>query len=443
MKKTRILVPPLLGLLLIVLWMSAMGEGTPTQAAPLDGAHTAHVAVKFGPNDQIVREISFTAPISGYLALVLTGLDLEDSFGFVTRIEEVGCPANDPYCKNPYYWIYYNWDGNDWVVSPSGAAGTLIGDGAIDGWSFVDTSAWPPPAKLPPGPALVAASDALKWLASKQSAADGSVGNSSISVDALLAIGSNGLEADAWRRQPLSPSLMTYFLLNGDSYVTDGGRAGKLAAGLVSASGCQPWSLEDPLDYYSPTTGAFAAYTANHAWAMLGASALSQTMPLSASQHLKGLQRADGGWDWGLGFGSDTNTTAWAIQALIAGGEPVTSSDVISGLNYLKSCQNDNGGFGYDPASGSDTNSTAVSIQAILAAGQDPVTGTWVISATNPISYLLSVQLPNGSFPWQPAYGEDIFATAQAIPALMGRYFPLKVADLPLCPVAFLPIVRR
>ena len=167
---------------------------------------------------------------------------------------------------------------------------------------------------------------------------------------------------------------------------------------------------------------------------MLGTASLSETLPVSATEVLKDLQLPNGGWDWASGFGADTNDTALALQALIAAGEPVTSTSVVSGLNFLASAQNVDGGFTYQPGSlygsESDTNSTAYVVQALLAAGEDPGPGTWTISDTNPISYLLSMQLADGSFEWQPGFGGNQYATQQAIPALLGRPVPILVAEV-------------
>jgi len=170
-------------------------------------------------------------------------------------------------------------------------------------------------------------------------------------------------------------------------------------------------------------------------------------VPVTAVQYLRDAQQPNGGWEWQSGFGSDTNSTALAIQALVSSGESVTSSVIISALNYLKSAQNDDGGFTYDPNStwgtDSDTNSTAYVVQALLAAGQDPITGTWAVTSSNPISYLRSVQLPDGSLEWQKGYGSNQLATQQAVPALLGRPFPLKVADLSQCHGVFMPVILK
>lgn len=111
------------------------------------------------------------------------------------------------------------------------------------------------------------------------------------------------------------------------------------------------------------------------------------------------------------------------MQALIAAGEPVTATEVVSGLAYLKQAQQPDGGFAYDLTSGggSDANSTAYAIQALVAAGEDPAGEAWRVGGVLPVAYLLSLQLPDGSFEWQKDLGSNLFATQQAIPALLQR----------------------
>ncbi len=147
------------------------------------------------------------------------------------------------------------------------------------------------------------------------------------------------------------------------------------------------------------------------------------------------------------GLTSDTNTTALAIQALIAAGEPISSTVVVNALNFLKTSQNEDGGFPYDPDSSwgtqSDTNSTAYVVQAIWAAGQDPTVDPWVINQTNPIEFLLNMQLEDGSFEWQDGSGSNLLATQQAIPALLGNPYPFHISTLLECETDYIPSIKK
>ncbi|MEZ4582265.1 MAG: hypothetical protein R3A10_11645, partial [Caldilineaceae bacterium] len=97
----------------------------------------------------------------------------------------------------------------------------------------------------------------------------------------------------------------------------------------------------------------------------------------------------------------------------------------------LRRAQNDDGGFGYDPATaaeyGSDANSTAYALQALYALGEDPAGAAWTRGpdGASPIDFLLNAQLDDGTIEWQPGSGANLLATQQAVPALLGRSFPL------------------
>jgi hypothetical protein len=432
------------GAFLVLLALPAAGTNA-------QGPDEANVVVQFDDSDVIVRHINFTAPISGLKALQMTGLNIGTyNFGWgiaICNIEGVGCPATaaDCFCS-ANFWGYNYWDGSAWQGYLVGAADSVINDGAVEGWRW---GAWG--ASALPAPPITAASAALEWLAAQQSTSDGGYGGNSSTVGSILAIGANKLKAAEWRRQANSPSLLHYVLANGAVYANTGaGESGKLAVALAAASGCWPVGALKPTDYYSPTTGAFASQSINQSWAMLGVRALSQTVPVTAAQYLKDMAQPNGGWEFAPGWGTDTNSTALAIQALVAAGEPVTSSAIVSGLAYLKSTQNiTDGGFPYDPNSGwpgaedSDTDSTAYVVQAILAAGQDPLTDTWKVASSDPISYLLSMQLPDGSFEWQKGYGANLKATQDTIPALLNGPFPTKVADLDGCEAIYMPVIFR
>lgn len=415
--------------------------------SPAQEPDKANIVVQFDENRSVVREIKFTAPITGFAALMRTGLDVEyQDFGWgiaVCSIEGVGCPAEDCFCDpSGKYWGYFYWDGGNWQSHSAGATDHQLNAGDTDGWYW---GAWG--ETLTHISPTLAAKGALAWIQTQQVITDGGFGGDSVTMDALIATASNHIDPRTWAAAPGAPSLRDYFLIKGaDIADDDAGNAGKLAVGLAASGLCYPYGAPTPMDYYDPGTGLYDPLPPNHAMAIVGTAALSQTIPVEAVQALIDMQNLDGGWSWASGFGSDSNSTAIAIQALVAAGQSVTSTEVVSGLLYLKSAQNEDGGFTYDPKSiwgtASDVNSTAYAINAIYAAGQDPMTGTWVISNTNPISYLLSVQMDNGAFPWQPGYGENLLATVQAVPALLGYHLPIKQFQLPECPApAYLPLV--
>jgi hypothetical protein len=233
---------------------------------------------------------------------------------------------------------------------------------------------------------------------------------------------------------------------NGADYTkASAAAAGKSAVALSAGDLCLPTGALTPQAYFSPTLGAYTEQSGPNSWAILGAVAMDEALPTEAIETLRAALLPTGGWEWAPGWGADTNSTALAIQALIASGDAITSTAVLSGLAYLSATQNLDGGFPYaaGPAAPSDTNSTAYVVQAIVAGGQDPASPAWTIRNRNPISYLLAMQLPNGSLEWQAGTGADFLATVQAIPALLGQPHPAAIRDLAHCPATYIPMTRK
>ncbi len=133
---------------------------------------------------------------------------------------------------------------------------------------------------------------------------------------------------------------------------------------------------------------------------------------------LLAAQHPDGGWSFDGKPMSDTNTTALAVQALIAsgqGGDATTRA-----LAYLEGTRTADGLYPYNTEAGDgDANSTAYVIQAKIAANADPAE---IARAT---VALRTLQGPSGAFAFQTAApGDNLLATLQAVPALAGRAFP-------------------
>lgn len=443
-QRTRIAQAAGLGLALVLLL--GLSVAAARAADPIDTAR-GQVIVQFGDRDLVARTISFTAPISGLAALELSGLEVitaSTAYGpVVCSIGGVGCPADNCFCSGATFWGYKWWNGHAWQDYMVGAADSSLNDGAVEGWRWGEWGS----AMWPARP-VTAALQALDWLRPQQSLTNGGYNGDSGSAEALLAIGANGHLARDWRRQPAAPSLASYWLGRASTYSRSGAaQAGKLAVGMSATETCWPRTAVQPSAHYDATTGSYAIGAGPHAWGILGTAALSETVPAEAIGYLKGLVQPNGGWEWGPGWGTDTNSTALALQALLATGEPRTSTLITQGLAYLKTAQNADGGFPYDPASpygtASDVNSTAYVVQALRAAGEDPHGPAWSQGAHTPSSFLLSRQLPDGSFEWMAGAGSNLLATLQAVPALLGTPYPLRVAPAVWCPATYLPLVMR
>jgi hypothetical protein len=409
---------------------------------------SGQVFFQFQPGDIQFQDISFTAPISGLDALIQAtttlGLDLvtkDFGGGFIAvcQIGEIGCPAEECFCGGTKFWNYEFWDGSTWQSHSTGAADSELYDGVIDGWRWGEFNG----QKLPQPPAA----RAYSWLRSQQTA-DGGFGSESFSVEAALAAGANGYPSSSWRQRG-SFSLEDYWLRKSAPYSYKGAaEAGKMFNGLVPTNTCVPIASKLPGTYYTPGTGTYDVQPGFHIWGMLGDAALDNMVPIDALAYLKSLQKSDGGWEWNTGFGTDANTTALAIQALIASGEDPSSQAIIDARAFMKGSQNEDGGFYYTSIYGteSDSNTTAYAIQAIYALDEDPTSGDWVTPSSNPVKYLLGNQLPNGSIKWKSTPDPPFFeyySTTQSIPALLGKYLPYTQNNPGYCKGMRIPVVLR
>ncbi len=82
-------------------------------------------------------------------------------------------------------------------------------------------------------------------------------------------------------------------------------------------------------------------------------------------------------------------------------------------------------------------------MQALVAAGEDPRSLRWTAVGGDPVDYLATLQLADGSFEWQAGTGSNQMATQQAIPALLGQSFPTKRVEIEGCPGIYLPLVSQ
>jgi hypothetical protein len=189
--------------------------------------------------------------------------------------------------------------------------------------------------------------------------------------------------------------------------------------------------------YYSPTSGAYGDGSGDTAWAILGLDAAGEDIPSKTIDFLKSVQNTDGGWAWNeWGATSEVQHTAFCVQALLAAGEPVTSTEIADALSYIESGRNDDGGYGYTVGSESELNTTAYVIQSLLSAGQDPV-GNWC--ATTRLRYLFSQQAEDGRF----LGVSPLYATQEAIPALMHRPYGPLASWTYNCYVNYLPLMAK
>ncbi|MHB0878056.1 MAG: prenyltransferase/squalene oxidase repeat-containing protein [Anaerolineae bacterium] len=284
-------------------------------------------------------------------------------------------------------------------------------------------------------PAVAEPGTAVTWL-KQQQRSDGGFGSqgSTLSETAEVVYALAAAGTDFSQVTNSGKSAIDYLTANVAQATSTGAQA-KVALALIYAGGDASALLaqiEGSLNSEGMYGGAEDSL-ASHLYAMLALAAGGRTVPQQAVTWLESHQATNGGWAWNgsdVAEDVDTNTTALALQALAATG--VKSDAAVSGaVDYLRAMQNDDGGFPYQKPSpyGTDTdaNSTAVVIQGLLAIGQD--LPAWAMaSGGTPLAALASLQRNDGPFAWQAAFPDaNLLATAQAIPALLGKAHPLVV----------------
>ncbi|HXY28063.1 MAG TPA: hypothetical protein VEH82_07250, partial [Acidimicrobiales bacterium] len=316
-------------------------------------------------------------------------------------------------------------------------------------------------------PQVAVARAAAQWLAG-QLTAQGYVPGAtpgtvqySETVSSLLALAAAGVDL------PLARSGLAYMEANVNAYVvtTEGGDGpGQLSLLILTAHalGADPThfggtNLVARLLATEQTSGPDAGRFGTDAQvtdydsgpydqglALLALKAAGVSADQAAVSWLQQAQCTDGGWtvpdtvtnpctgDPALGDGPDTNTTAVALQGLEAQGG-LTSSVEGSALGFLQNGQNADGGWAYDPNAAdnrqsSDPNSTALVMQALLALGRSPDAAPFDLGGHTPTTLLLSFRVGTGAdtgaiaTTGSPTTG-NVFATMQAVPALMGLSF--------------------
>jgi len=146
---------------------------------------------------------------------------------------------------------------------------------------------------------------------------------------------------------------------------------------------------------------------------------------LAAGVWLTRQADGDGGWNfYRRGGVSDIDDTGGVLQALVASGQG-RSPAVRRGVAFLLHRQNLDGGFPANPGGGSNAQSTAFAVQGLVAARRDPER-LHRGGARSPLAYLRSLTASDGSVRYSRTSTQDpVWVTGQAALALARRPFPL------------------
>jgi energy-coupling factor transport system substrate-specific component len=145
----------------------------------------------------------------------------------------------------------------------------------------------------------------------------------------------------------------------------------------------------------------------------------------SAARWLAEQQNSDGGFGFGVrGGGSDLDDTAAVLQALVDAG--VRTGPVLARAStFVVRVQNPDGGYPQQPGGQSNAQSTAWAIQGLIAAGRG-VGAVTHEGSRSPLGYLESLIAPDGSVRYSRTGSQTpVWVTAQALTALAEKPFPI------------------
>jgi len=175
--------------------------------------------------------------------------------------------------------------------------------------------------------------------------------------------------------------------------------------------------------------GSFAGRVNTTAFALLALRAAGRRTDSKAVRRgahwLRGQANPDGGFNYaGRGGRSGADDTGAALQALVAVGLRRTAVTRRAAA-WLAGAQNADGGFGLQGGA-SNAQSTAWAIQGLIAAGRNPAKLRRAGSRTPP-AYLRSLVTGSGAVRYSRTSAQTpVWVTAQALVALAGKPFPLR-----------------
>ncbi len=163
--------------------------------------------------------------------------------------------------------------------------------------------------------------------------------------------------------------------------------------------------------------GAFAGRVNTTAFAVLALKAAGRTRGLNRSvRWLESQQNPDGGFNFaGKGGQSGVDDTSAPLQALVAAGG--SHASVRRAARFLVRTQNPDGGWPLTPGGTSNAQSTAWAVQGLVAVGR---------SVRKPLAYLRGLTAPSGAVRYSRTSAQTpVWVTAQALAAFARQPFPL------------------
>lgn len=276
-----------------------------------------------------------------------------------------------------------------------------------------------------PSPARAAGADsAASWLESAQNA-DGGFGASSGDPSAAAITGWVMLGLEAAGRNPLDVARLgktpVDFLRSSIGEVSSSGDLARTIVALEGA-GVNPRSfagrdLVGELVRRRAGNGSFSGWPGTTSYSAIALRTAGAGVDQTLSW-LSGVQNADGGWGDVPGSPSNADVTAAAMQAM------PSSKAAEAGLSYLRKHQRPNGGFALGGSGGVNSQSTAWAVQGMIAVGADPA--KIASGAGSALDYLAAQQAGDGHYRYSSSSDQTpVWVTGEVLVAVAGDALPI------------------
>jgi energy-coupling factor transport system substrate-specific component len=313
-----------------------------------------------------------------------------------------------------------------WIAAPAAASGLLL-------LILVAGTAAPTAHAAGEQADAAAARNSVRYLLDAQND-DGGWGAAPGQSSSQLYTGWTALGLAAAGRNPLdvgSPSALAYIRAHANE-LNDLGELNRTililrAAGRGTRIGGR--DLEQVVASQQRRNGSFAGRVNTTAFAVLGLRAAGRSTRDAAvkraARWIAGQANGDGGFNFaGKGGPSGIDDTGAALQALAAGGRR-RGAVATRAARFIVRHQNDDGGFALIPGGQSNAQSTAWAVQGLIAVGRDPA-GVHTGGSRDPMSYLRSLTTPGGEVRYSRTSRQTpVWVTGQALAALARKRLPL------------------
>ncbi len=279
---------------------------------------------------------------------------------------------------------------------------------------------------LVPAPAQADFGKAATWLETQQNA-DGGFGSSAEDDSSAAITGWAMLGLEAAGRNPFDIARAGHTPIDSlRANLDEVSSAGDLARTIVAllGAGADPRSfggrnLVEELRERRAANGSFAGWPGTTSFSVVALRAADATGGLDkATAWLAKVQNPDGGWGDVPGQPSNADVTGSVMQAL-----PETKA-AERGLSYLRKHQRSSGGFSLGAGGTVNTQSTAWAVQGMIAVGADPAKAG--PAGRSALDYLDVQQASDGHYRYSESSDQTpIWVTGQVLVAAAGDALPV------------------